>query len=100
MKQYCRYCVNAYLQGDDMIWCEPKDEIRTDRQITRLNRCPHFEFCSIDVLNPEREYRPVEKRRAVQKKEPDMEQMYGLNIADELCERIEREAANADISQK
>ena len=47
MKQYCRYCVNAYLQGDDMIWCKPKDEIRTDRQITRLNRCPHFEFCSI-----------------------------------------------------
>lgn len=28
------------------------------------------------------------------------ELMYGLNIADELCERIEREAANADISQK
>ena len=24
--------------------------------------------------NPEREYRPVEKRRAAQKKEPDMEQ--------------------------
>ena len=23
MKQYCRYCVNAYLQGDDMIWCKP-----------------------------------------------------------------------------
>lgn len=66
MKQYCRYCVNAYLQGDDMIWCKPKDEIRTDRQITRLNRCPHFEFCSIDVLNPEREYRPVEKRMAAQ----------------------------------
>ena len=75
MKQYCRYCVNAYLQGDDMIWCKPKDEIRTDHQITRMNRCPHFEFCSIDVLNPEREYRPVEKRRAAQKKEPDMEQM-------------------------
>lgn len=74
MKQYCRYCVNAYLQGDDMIWCEPKDEIRTDRQITRLNHCPHFEFCSIDVLNPEREYRPAEKRRSAQTKEPDMEQ--------------------------
>ena len=28
------------------------------------------------------------------------ELMYGRNIADELCERIEREAANADISQK
>lgn len=28
------------------------------------------------------------------------ELMGGLNIADELCERIEREAANADISQK
>lgn len=79
MKQYCRYCARAFLQDDDMIWCEPKDEIRTDRQITRLNRCPHFEFCSIDVLNPEREYRPVEKRRAAQKKEPDMEQtiMFG-----------------------
>lgn len=75
MKQYCRYCVNAYLQGDGMIWCKPKDEIRTGRQITRLNRCPHFEFCSIDVLNPEREYKPVEKRRAAQKEEPDMEQM-------------------------
>lgn len=28
------------------------------------------------------------------------ELMYGCNITDELCERIEREAANADISQK
>ena len=28
------------------------------------------------------------------------ELMYGCNITDKLCERIEREAANADISQK
>lgn len=79
MKQYCRYCAHAFAQDDDMIWCEVKDEIRTDRQITRMNRCPYFEFCSIDVLNPEREYRPSEKRRAAQKKEPDMEQttMFG-----------------------
>ena len=28
------------------------------------------------------------------------ELMYGNDVTDELCERIEREAANADISQK
>lgn len=27
------------------------------------------------------------------------ELMYGRNITDELCERIEREAANVDVSQ-
>ena len=36
MKQYCRYCAHAYLQGDEMIWCQQKDEIRTGREITRL----------------------------------------------------------------
>lgn len=75
MKQYCRYCAHAFAQDDDMIWCEAKDEIRTDRQITRLNRCPHFEFCSIDVLNPEREYKPTANRRRVQENGPNMEQM-------------------------
>lgn len=79
MKQYCRYCVNAYLQDDDMIWCKPKDEIRTDHQITRLNRCPHFEFCSIDVLNPEHEYKPAGARNQKQANPRDTAQttMFG-----------------------
>ncbi len=79
MKQYCRYCANAFLQDDDMIWCKPKDEIRVDRQITQLSRCPHFEFCSIDVLNPEREYKPATNRRRVQENGLNMEQttMFG-----------------------
>lgn len=81
MKQYCRYCANAFAQGDDMIWCRAKDEIRTDRQITRLNRCPHFEFCSIDVLDPEREYKPAGTRRPKQKAAPDMTQ---INLFDGL----------------
>lgn len=79
MKQYCRYCVHAFAQDDDVIWCDEKEEIRTGRQITRLNRCPHFEFCPIDVLNPEREYRPAGGRKSTQAKSPDMEQttMFG-----------------------
>lgn len=75
MKQYCRYCARAFLQDDDMIWCETKNEIRVDRQITRLNHCPHFEFCSIDVLNPEREYKPAANRKRVQENGLNMEQM-------------------------
>ena len=58
MNQYCRYCANAYLQGDDMIWCKPKDEIRVDGQIKRLNRCKLFEFNEMDVLDIEHIYKP------------------------------------------
>lgn len=63
MKQYCRYCAYAYLQDENMIWCESKDEIRTDRQISRLNRCPNFKFNPIDVLNPDRVYEPAKNRK-------------------------------------
>lgn len=65
MNQYCRYCSNAYLQDDDLIWCEPKDEIRSGREITRINKCPHFDFNPIDVLDQERVYRPREKRKPI-----------------------------------
>lgn len=41
MNQYCRYCNHAFLQGDDDIWCEEKDEIREGRQVTRMNHCPN-----------------------------------------------------------
>ena len=82
MRQYCRYCANAYLQDDDMIWCGPKDEIRTGSQITRMNRCPHFELNPIDVLNPDREYKPVgERRKSAESSETEAEQ---LRLFDEV----------------
>ena len=65
MNQYCRYCSNAYLQGDDLIWCGPKDEIRAGREITRINKCPYFDFNPIDVLDQDRVYRPREKRQPI-----------------------------------
>ena len=69
MKQYCRYCAHAYLQGDEMIWCQQKDEIRTGREITRLNKCPRFELNPIDVLNTGRVYQPRKQYRAADPEE-------------------------------
>lgn len=75
MNQYCRYCNHAFLQGDDDIWCEEKDEIREGRQVTRMNHCPMFEFNEIDVLYPERVYKPRQNNRSQVKSETDMEQI-------------------------
>lgn len=60
MTQYCRYCSLAVLNDDDLIYCEAKDEMREGKQIRNPNKCKHFEFNPVDVLDENKKYRPRE----------------------------------------
>ncbi len=50
-KCYCRYCVNAHLIDDDIIWCGERNTTLSGRQITRQRSCKHFDFNPLDVLS-------------------------------------------------
>lgn len=64
MKQYCRYCCSAVGHDSDLIWCSAKKKFLKGTTITSPNNCPAFEFCPIDALNPDREYKPREEKLA------------------------------------
>jgi len=61
--QYCRYCSLAVLNDDDLIYCEAKDEMREGKQIRNPNKCKHFEFNPVDVLDENKKYRPREPKK-------------------------------------
>lgn len=50
-----------YLLGE--AFCKPKNEMRTEKQCSRVNRCRHFELNSVDVFDIEHEYKPGNTRR-------------------------------------
>lgn len=59
---YCRYCSNAYYQGERFAICD-----KTNRVVlptSKRKTCKHFEFCNVDVFSPDsiadgfREYEP------------------------------------------
>ncbi len=63
IKQYCRYCANCFLQGDDVVYCEPKNQMREKKNCITVNRCKHFELNPNDVFSADehgnfREYKP------------------------------------------
>lgn len=69
MNQYCRYCANCFLQDDDIVYCEPKDEMRNKKECIRANKCTHFEFNPFDVFSGDengrfREYQPRGPRQS------------------------------------
>ena len=73
VKQYCRYCANCFLQDDDIVYCQPKNEMREKRECVRANHCKHFELNPYDVFSMDadgnfKEYKPREpyKPRIVQ----------------------------------
>jgi len=61
--QYCRYCSLAVLNDDDLIYCEAKDEMREGKQIRNPNKCKHFEFNPVDVLDENKKYRPRKPKK-------------------------------------
>lgn len=70
MKQYCRYCVHCYVGNGN--WCDAKEKEITDSYITHTNNCSKFDFCSVDVYDPDHEYRPRDYRQR-QKRQPPIE---------------------------
>ena len=61
MKQYCRYC--AELKNGDAFYCEVKEEVLTESQIKRPNKCKHYAYCGFDENGFE--HNPKEYKRKV-----------------------------------
>lgn len=49
MTQYCRYCNNANLVGDDIFYCQPKNEVYGIEKSKRVNHCREFELNENDL---------------------------------------------------
>ena len=49
MTQYCRYCNNANLIGDDIFYCQPKNEVYGIEKSKRVNKCKLFDFNENDL---------------------------------------------------
>ena len=49
MNQYCRYCNNANLIGDDIFFCQPKNEVYDMAKSKRINKCKNFNYNENDL---------------------------------------------------
>lgn len=49
MNQYCRYCANANLVGDDIFYCQPRNEVYGIEKSKRINKCKLWEFNEYDL---------------------------------------------------
>lgn len=58
MKQYCRYCGHASLQGDELFYCDIKKALYYGNKARLQNKCKHFGFCEMDLFDPEKTYTP------------------------------------------
>ncbi len=57
-KQYCRYCANAVLIDEDLIYCEAKHRQRPKSICITTNNCNNFAFNEIDVFDADKKYQP------------------------------------------
>lgn len=64
MKQYCRYC--SYCCYGDVVYCGYKNKTMTEESAKRVNNCKHFSFNSIDVFDPDKEYKPRKEKETKQ----------------------------------
>lgn len=67
MKQYCRYCAEAFgTDNDDFVWCDAKDYMKSKSSCLAQNKCDKFKLNEIDLFNARREYKPMDatKRQA------------------------------------
>lgn len=49
MRQYCRYCANANIVGDDIFYCSPKNEVYGIEKSKHVNKCKLWEFNENDL---------------------------------------------------
>lgn len=66
MKQYCRYCTNAVLIDEGMIYCEAKKETRLQQNCITLNKCKDFDFNEMDVFDIEKIYQPRKVKKSLE----------------------------------
>lgn len=72
MTQYCRYCNNANLVGDDIFYCHPKNEVYGIEKSKRVNHCREFEFNENDLWRCDENgnFETYKPREPYQKREP------------------------------
>lgn len=68
VKQYCRYCNNANIVGDDLFYCQKKNEIYGIEKSKRINKCKMFDFNENDLWRVDEHgnfqiYKPREQYR-------------------------------------
>lgn len=62
MKQYCKYCANAYLHGDCHCWCEEKQKLISEASASKVNKCKQFELHEMSVFDPNQIYSPHKEK--------------------------------------
>jgi hypothetical protein len=61
--QYCRYCGNSNQCDEDIIYCEQKEKTFSKEYACRLNKCKFYSCIGFDVFNPEKTYKPRDKKQ-------------------------------------
>ena len=62
-QQYCRYCGNCNQCDEDIIYCEQKEKTFSKEYACRLNKCKFYSCIGFDVFNPEKTYKPRDKKQ-------------------------------------
>lgn len=72
MTKYCRYCNNANLVGDDIFYCQPKNEVYGIEKSKRVNHCREFDFNENDLWRCDENgnFETYKPRGPYQKREP------------------------------
>lgn len=78
MKQYCRYCAEASIYGDEDFYCDKDRCIYHKRKSLRVNKCKDFVFCSNDLWRCDehgnfKQYKPREKKAKLDQIKIDIE---------------------------
>lgn len=65
MNQYCRYCVNCFVDKG-MFACYHKMVILTEASIKRPNNCPNFLYSDSGDIITGRQYKAAEQKKHCQ----------------------------------
>lgn len=68
LKQYCRYCAEASIYGNDTFACCKDNQLYDKSKSTRVNKCKNFVFCPNDLWRCDehgnfKQYKPREKKK-------------------------------------
>lgn len=58
--KYCRYC--SHCSYGDVVYCSITQKTMSEKKATLPTKCKHFDFCEIDVFNPDKIYKKRERK--------------------------------------
>ena len=77
MKQYCRYC--SHCSYGDIVYCKLLKKTMSEDKAKKLQKCKYFEFCEIDVFNPDHRYKARQKKQKGQMNIFEIEELENEN---------------------